>query len=194
MWDLLLAPLCSVMQRWFWIYVAQSLYATQESLCCSECHRNVPGRKQYLMLDKIIQSQWLQWCLWFGRQTYISFFRVWVFQRWEQGHNPKGMELLCSSTNCTPAKMKSHALRLLSDFFTFIFLKDKAMSWRFLPFFFMHVSYCPLKVEAFEIQNHCCLNCLRQTMYLSDLGRRVLQQPLAAGQSNLKITKTQYKT
>lgn len=30
-------------------------------------------------------------------------------------------------------------------------------------------------------------------MYLSDLGRRVLQQPLAAGQSNLKITTTQYK-
>lgn len=54
-------------------------------------------------------------CLWFGRQTYISFFRVWVFQRWEQGHNPKGMELLCCFTNSSPAKMKTFVIRFISD-------------------------------------------------------------------------------
>ena len=37
---------------WFWTDVAQSWHTTQGSLCCSECHRNVPeNEKEYFWLE-----------------------------------------------------------------------------------------------------------------------------------------------
>lgn len=49
MWDHLLIPHSSGMERRFWIDAAQSLHATQESLCCFECHRSVPGMKKTVL-------------------------------------------------------------------------------------------------------------------------------------------------
>lgn len=104
MLDLLSAPLCYGMKMWFWISSVQSWNATQESLCCSECHRNVPKKKKstsgwcadnikFLMdLDEMREpkcNHCHHFTLWLQCKLTYPFFEYGSFKDWESDTIPR---------------------------------------------------------------------------------------------------------